>query len=61
MSWRRVYQSGHTDTWCNGEDHVRTEGGWVWPDQTFEDKRNLSELYVCDCDFWRNTKPKENE
>ena len=52
--YRKVYQSGHTDTWCNGETHVRTPGGFVHPsNETMPSHPRNSEPYECDCAFWR--------
>lgn len=54
-----VHQSGHTNTYCDGERHVRTEGGYVWPD--IEGAARLKVIaealqhhgdYACDCAWW---------
>lgn len=65
MEWRLVYQSGHGNTYCNGDAHIDTEGGWCWPDVEHSlyikstmvrwTKRGIK-LPNCDCDFFGNPK-----
>lgn len=48
--FRRVYQSGHTDTWCDGKTHLHTSGGFVWPDN--KEPPAERQEYPCDCAYW---------
>jgi hypothetical protein len=48
--YRLVYQSGHTDTYCNGEDHIRTGGGFTRMSPPWVMNR-----YRCDCGRYRTT------
>lgn len=40
-----VYQSGHTNTYCNGDKHHLCSGGWAgnWP-------VHLSRVSECNCE-----------
>jgi hypothetical protein len=49
--YRRVYQGGHHDVWCNGEMHRKTVGGWCHPDNETVPPLGLN--YGCDCAYWR--------
>jgi hypothetical protein len=45
--WNRVHQSGHTCTWCNGETHIRTQGGTVGINTPIGMPMDLP--YPCNC------------
>jgi hypothetical protein len=52
--FKRVYQGGHHDVWCNGLMHRKTinAGGYCHDDLS---EPSLSYLeYLCDCDEWSN-------
>lgn len=49
---KRIHQGGHHDVWCDDVAHVRTEGGYVWPNRTFGETRILGVPFKCDCAFW---------
>lgn len=51
--FKRVYQGGHHDVWCDGTKHVRSDGGWVWPDTPLEQKYHVSAPFNCDCEDWK--------
>ena len=59
-----VYQGGHHDVYCNGKDHVTTEGGFCHPSIdrnrafTYDDHS-----FKCDCKKWADlniTQSKKN-
>ena len=44
-----VYQSGHNDVWCNGDEHVRTYGGF-----TCSGNGEFKDCFPCDCALWND-------
>ena len=47
---RRVYQGGHHDVWCDGQKHVRTEGGTCHPGLNGKLMRMSRQAeFSCDC------------
>jgi hypothetical protein len=52
--WKRVYQGGHHDIWCDGERHKCTEGGYTSHDNHSPlDGWQTRRDYKCDCAYWR--------
>ena len=47
--YKRVYQGGHHDVYCNGRYHVWTSGGFCHPD---EEPRVFKRGGPCDCKRW---------
>jgi hypothetical protein len=55
--YKRVYQGGHHDVWCNGEVHAYiNEGGKLGDDIKTMDIVNPKWIGLCNCDKY---KPKQ--
>lgn len=58
--WGLVYQSGHTDTWCDGKTHINMGGGrFGYAPINNQDIIARVDIYKCDCEYW--VKRKEND
>jgi hypothetical protein len=47
--FKLVYQSGHTNTYCDGVWHIRTAGGTA----PIDNDRRPQTIRRCDCVSWR--------
>ena len=62
--YKLVYQSGHGNTYCNGENHIDTEGGLCHPEVdknkairlaiAMREAKGFLQLRACDCEYWAN-------
>lgn len=57
---KRVHQGGHHDVWCDGKVHQKTSGGYVWPDQPYEDRTKTGQPYPCNCEDWLDNLREKN-
>lgn len=56
--WKRVYQGGHHDVWCDGGLHRTADGGYCHADReaptSREDLLMVRRQYRCDCAYWKD-------
>jgi hypothetical protein len=55
--FKLVHRGGHHDVYCDGENHVRTTGGFCWQNA----KRYIKGKFRCDCENYRCAARRLNE
>lgn len=52
-NFKLVYQGGHHNIYCDGEEHLKTSGGKYHP-EIWESYAIVDYRFKCDCERWKN-------